>query len=536
MATAMIASVLFVLPLVLALVHQYEGFAFANESIAYRWGHPSRVSMGDVPPILPQGFTILAMQQFLVRAIEWFQPLTAETLRSNVQWFCWGTLLVLAGSFLPLLIAMARTKQHGPEEITTAFLPWLVSVWATGSAGLYYCLLPDYYHLNAILACVFAWLLLPFLNCLRRPGEPAPSFGALASLGALLGLAVANKITWGLPCFVALSAVLMVPGAISQRLARGAVLCGTALLTLGFVLLAYCQFSPRHLAKGVTEWIAFMKGQQGEFALWSPTFYNMIRRYNYDLLYPLQAATLIAALVMAGSWRSRLFTAVCCAAFTGLLWATLQRPAGTTFWDINVLTLLTMAVGVLAIGSAAARRWIALFWIGAVVALVARQPPTFGLSKMADSREATDNRFETFSRINHFAAGRPQLIVFLNNEYHHEGVHELLLKAASDFPSWNITVGQAWLDRILPRARFFNEYAGKIVLPDDFSAVCVVWFDRPDLPPLEKSFDALSRFSNDPDYERISLPIYESSTVRPRRVQVWVHAIRRKLPPAALSG
>ena len=145
---------------------------------------------------------------------------------------------------------------------------------------------------------------------------------------------------------------------------------------------------------------------------------------------------------------------------------------------------------------------------------------------MRASRLAADDRFGVFDDINRFADGRPQLLLFLNNEYHHEGVHELLLKASSDFPTWYINAGRAWLHRFVLNITFYHEYGPPIVLPADLTGSCVVWFDRPDLPALTTRFDRLAQLVSDPAYEVRSWPIHLANGAQPPVVQVWVHAAR----------
>lgn len=533
--TGVFIALLFSAPFALAAWKRFEVFPIANESIAYRWGHPSRADMGDIAPILPQGFTILAFQQQLVRAIEAFRPLSAETLRSTLQFFSWGTFSLFIGGFFACLILAVRQARASADQLVLIFLPWIVAIYGTGGVGVYYCLLPDYYHLNATLACAAALFLFPFVTALIKDANlPPPSLKTVAGLGVVLGLGVANKITWAAPCLVALVAVMIAaPPRPAARLLRGALLGTAALLTFGFVLLAYYRMHPGQVLNGAREWIEFMKGQQGSMPLWGPEFSSMFGNYNYGTFYPLQLVTLGLALLCIRGGRARAFAVAGLMGFSALWWMAAQRPAGSTFWDVNVLTLLITSATVLAISRAGARIAILVLWMGVGGWAVWRHPAGYNLQSMAASRAAADNRFAVFQEINRFAAGRPQLVMILNNEYHHEGVHELLLKAAADFPSWNVTVGQAWLKHYIGDMTFYHEYGPAIQLPDDLSGSCIVWFDRPDLPLVSTRYPRLAEVQNDPAYETITLPIRAMNQANPLPVQMWVHAARRRLPAAA---
>lgn len=520
---------LFAYPLLLAALNHFEGFSFANESIAYRWGHASRMVAGDVPPILPQGFTIIAVQEQIVRAIEWMWPPSANSLRHSLQWFCWGTFGIFIACFTTVLVGMARTPQQTADHCLIVFLPWLIALYATGAAGPYYSLLPDYYYLNALLGCAVGWRLLPFIVSIREPGRPTPGMSDVLALGIVLGLGVANKITWGVPCVIALCAVLMADLLPTRRrLVYGVALVASSTLTVALVLLIYYQFSPRILAQGIREWLSFMQTQKGEFALWSPAFNGMFSRYNYDALYSLQLLTMVTGVILVTGWRARVFSVLCLAGFASLLWAASQRPAGSTFWDINILLLLLMSASVLTVAAKRRRQALLAIWLVAIALLVVRQPPGFAASRFAATHVATSNRFEVFQEITRFAGHRPQVIMLANNEYGHGGVHEMLLKAASDFPTWNISVGRAWLKRTGGDITFLHEYGTDMTLPANTAAICVVWFDRPDLPLLTSRYDDLARLARDPDNEVISLPIFIMNLAKPPKVQVWAHALRRK--------
>lgn len=521
---------LFLAPFVLAACNRFEGFSFANESIAYRWGHASRIVSGDMPPILPQGFTILAAQEQLVRVIERILPLSADTLRQSVQWFCWGTLGIFIAGFITILASLLRTPEESVDRILVVFLPWAAALWATGSAGLYYSLLPDYYYLNCLLACATGWRLLPFLSSLRGESRPPPTWAQVMALGLVLGLGVANKVTWGVPCVVVFSAVLLAgPASLGRRLGQGIVLTATATLTVILVLLVHYQFSPRMLGQGLTEWLSFMQGQKGEFAVGSPAFYAMVKSYNYDALYSLSTLTVITSVFLVTGWRARIFAIACLLGFASLLWAAAQRPAGSTLWDINILLLLLMSASLLAIAAARRRQWLLAVWLVAIGGLAIRNSPRLSADRFAATHTTSANRFEVFQEITRFAGDRPQFIMLANNEYGHGGVYELLLKAASDFPTWNVSVGRAWLQRFGADLTFLHEYGTDMKLPTDTSGACIIWVDRPDLPLLTARYEHLASLARDPDNEVLSLPIFHmTSRLDPPKVQVWMHAVRRK--------
>ena len=86
------------------------------------------------------------------------------------------------------------------------------------------------------------------------------------------------------------------------------------------------------------------------------------------------------------------------------------------------------------------------------------------------------------------------MVIFPDNSYHHEGVFELLLKAASVFPSnWRIGSGQKTiLNRYAPGMEFRSN--GGVLKPSDpyKPGQALVWFERPNPPPLAAQYPALA--------------------------------------------
>lgn len=524
-------AILYLAPFVFAALNRFECFAYANESIAYRWGHSSRVAFGDIPPILPQGFTVFAAQQWIVKAAEFVQPLSASTLRSNLQFFSWSTFLFFTALFLVTFAMAWRPRDLAGDQVLLAYLPLLVSFFGTGFLGLYYCLLPDYYHLNVILGCALVLVLARLVSALS-PTAPFP-FAPLSIAGIIIGLGVANKITWVVPGAFALGlAVLAGPMQFTKILARCAVLGCVAALTGALVLLAYYRFNTAQAVQGINEWLGFMKGQQGEFALWSPAFYAKLKQYNFDVLFPLELASLLAGLILVRGWRPRCAAALALAGLGALLWMLTRRPASTSLWDLNILMLVLAAFILLLIPHVRVRRGVCALWLAVLVALAMRNPPSAAITSIRAAELATQNRFQVFFELNKFAGTRPQLVLLLNNEYAFGGVHELLLKAASDFPTWNVSQGRPWLLRIAD-ITFYHEYGNPFdQMPTDLSDKCVIWFNRPDLPPLETVYDRLGSLLRDPAYEHLTLNVRMINLAEPPQVQSIVHAVRKKNKPS----
>jgi hypothetical protein len=116
-----------------------------------------------------------------------------------------------------------------------------------------------------------------------------------------------------------------------------------------------------------------------------------------------------------------------------------------------------------------------------------------------------DLRWRLYDDIQDFSGMHAQIVVFPDNNYHHEGVHELLIKGMSVFPSWDPSpMAREIASRYLPLDEYRTGDRPQVVVP---SNVVVIWFDRTDFLPLEEQYssiaDACSRAAK---HERWTLP------------------------------
>lgn len=518
---------LYLAPFIFAAVSRFECFAYANESIAYRWGHASRAAFGDVPPILPQGFTVFAAQQWIVKAAEWLQPPTGASLRQTLQLFSWSTFVLFSGLFTLTMSLALKRRTLTAEHIAAVGLPAMASFYGSGALGLYYFLLPDYYHLNVILGCAFTLFMIQVMPDRAGASEARPAI--IVGLGIVLGLGLGNKVTWAVPCVFAFAAVLLAGPLTPRRLlARTTLLTASTLLVAVVVLLAYYRLDFAASRQGIDQWLAFMRGQEGSIKLWTPEFFSTIKRYNFDALFVLAALTLLVAIAGARGWRGRIVALTGLAGFCAMLWMISRRPASTSLWDVNALILASTAATAMLIDAQILRRGIIVGWVLAIGVLAYRNPPGAALPSIQAAKQATENRFAVFDQLNAFAEGRPQLILLRNNEYAYGGVHELLLKAASDFPTWNVSVGRPWLQRFADLT-FVHDYGNPFdQLGDIDSGTCIVWFNRPDLEPLENVYPRLGQLLVDPRYEAIRLEVHLMNLSNPPGIQSIVRAVRLK--------
>jgi hypothetical protein len=94
-----------------------------------------------------------------------------------------------------------------------------------------------------------------------------------------------------------------------------------------------------------------------------------------------------------------------------------------------------------------------------------------------ESGARADEKERFFLRTLELAKHRPMVVLFKDNSLHHEGFHELLLKGASDFPTWAISRGHAVVARYGGAIEFRSGYEARPSIggPVDGNAVLVVF-------------------------------------------------------------
>ena len=120
-------------------------------------------------------------------------------------------------------------------------------------------------------------------------------------------------------------------------------------------------------------------------------------------------------------------------------------------------------------------------------------PAKHNISVVEESSQRAETMWQIHYDTLHLAAGRPIIVIIPDNSYHHEGVHEFLLKGAADFPTWNISAaGEKIIHRFAPGMTFRHEYGGippSSAIPEN---VVVIWFDLLNSPALTEKYASLN--------------------------------------------
>lgn len=197
-----------------------------------------------------------------------------------------------------------------------------------------------------------------------------------------------------------------------------------------------------------------------------------------------------------------------------------KRPAGSTLFESTFISF-TLSIMLLTVYSDTRPGKYLL--IGSAICWYAFAMYTFPYvgvyNQINTSKTLSSQQWDIFNSIIELANGRIIEIIFPDNNYRHEGPFELLLKGASDFPSWNISSGKHQvLDRYYKNLMFrsngslFNGEKADPSLPYERNRV-LVWFDLPESVPLTTKYPELQKAISRPGV-KIYTPTPYSTSVK----------------------
>jgi len=232
-------------------------------------------------------------------------------------------------------------------------------------------------------------------------------------------------------------------------------------------------------------WFAFLREPGREADFWNVTFPAFILHHGYIVmavffLYGVSVFTF--SKIRRHDWSSRdvLLLAITLSGAAAACYFLLKRPAGSTLFESSVLLLGLAAVMLSAVPESIVKRWV--IWSAVLVwaiygAGTFNWAQSFGMVR--HSREKSDVKWAHYSDVRRMADGRPIVVVFPTNDYHHEGVFEFLLKGTADFPTWRTSFrGQLLLEQFVPRLSFRNNLGGPSPNEPYEPDTVVVWYER----------------------------------------------------------
>lgn len=481
----------YAVPLVWTIWYGADFTALANESLAYRYFAVDRIKRGEGGNIwLPQGHFTSAMQHGVMLVVDWAGQIQNLSFRQRLNAFAFLTAGV--NVILVCVLMLVATRRLAWEYVLLISVVILAPIYAASSNGLSYHLLPDYLSVSVVLLG-FGVLLV----ALQANGSQATRPYALR-LGTLIGVLVGNKITLAIAAFQVFlpSCAQVQPRVAIWRYALH-VMIGACAASV-FILLVFYSFRVSSIREMVPQWWRFVRNPGTE-----PDFWSRINEYTrlyfgYGIAYSILAVGIfLGATTVLRSWSIyRLATvAASLPVFAAGFLFIYRRPAQTTFFEVFCLVVFSSSVLLATLPPGRPKKFIcALVAMAWLTVAVCTFPLTTSLRAISGSKTLADERWKMFQDTVSLANGQAQLVLFPTNEFHHDSVHELLLKGAARFPTWSIdTAGQRIIERFSPNTRYVNEYGGPMDLAADLKhAHFVIWFDRIDFKPLVDRYPLLA--------------------------------------------
>lgn len=483
---------LFALPLILAIA---AGAEHQGESVSYRYFGSARIMDGNPQGVwFPQGFLISTVHHLIYLFIDSVLALPIDDIRTRLNTFGYlsNTFIVLLNS--AVVLACFRNRNFSGTDKALVIFVSLAPVLVTGSAGIYYSNLPDYYHLNMVIITMSSAI---FISNLRSFSD-IRRYRKLTVLGCIIGLAASNKIT-----MLPIATVSLLPLVVhfrtwplGSRVAAILTIGVASITTFILIVLAFYAFHIDLVQIAFAKFASFVSNTRME-----PGFLSTLSTYLFGHSYAYAIGMFFACALFARLSQARvasrtdngplvIWYVIVIAGLT-YLWFVIKKPAGTTFFE-SVNALFGLSAMLLASIHAGRIRRIATYLVLGVAGgyAVSNNALAQAYRGMESGLQVTEKGWQLFYEAQSF---RKQVIVVIpDNEYHWEDPHESLLKGLSDCPSWEINRAQLYLDRLKSPIVFRTEQGGpKPDEPYPETAV-IVWTDRLDLPPLPKRYPNLA--------------------------------------------
>lgn len=480
---AVAVALLLFAPLMAAIYFRVEHLTYANESLAYRYFYTLRILAGEQGVWAAQGFTLSAIQ-ILFHWLTGSLAVDINQLRGHLDLFGFATNGLIGAFHAAVLVAAIRSRHFTAADRLLVILSILAPIYATGSAGIYYNLLPDYYSLNVALNSL---ALLLFILGIRKQGS-TPSWLELLGVSMAAGAMIANKVT-----MLPVAAMMLLPWVLAgscmkllNQLARGAFVGCASLVVAAAIIFSFFLFDFSSVSLAIASWSEFVFDPGTEPNFWGSLIANA-NKYNYHWVAGIALVVMLSAFLavfMHDDGRVRaavimLSILLVAASWCYFIW---KRPANTTLFEANSALIVLMSAFAALPKSYEVRRNLAG---GVAISIALVSVFTFPLASQIDmlsiSRASGDNRWRFFNEVRQRSGNDPVTVILPTNEFGHGGVHELLLKGVSIPPTWEVGEGgRSMLNRLGLQIAFKHYHSGV----GDFGGKLptgnwILWFEKP---------------------------------------------------------
>lgn len=484
-------------PLLAAIYFRLEHLTYANESLAYRYFYTLRILAGEQGVWAAQGFTLSTIQ-ILIHVIAGSLSVDIDQLRGYLDLFGFVTNGLIAAFHATVLVAAIQSRHFTVSDRLLVILSILAPIYATGSAGIYYNLLPDYYSLNVALNSL---ALLLFILGVRKQSQ-FPSWMELFGVSMAAGAMIANKVS-----MLPVAAMMLLPWVLagtplrwSVGLARASFVGFSSLAVSAIIVFSFFLFDFGSFVVAASSWKRFVFNPGTEPNFWA-TLVASASAYNYHWTAVIASCVFVFALLaMLAQIGMRAWTMMCMLGvlMVAVIWGYFiwKRPANTTLFEANNALIVVMsALAVLPISSTVRRNLAVGMTISIALVSVFTFPIASQIELLRISRESGDNRWNFFNEVRRRSGDDPVTVILASNEYGHGGVHELLLKGMSTPPTWEVgDGGQKALKRLGLHITFKHYYSGVGEFCHRLPAGSwILWFEKPGLQEIQKMTPPLAR-------------------------------------------
>jgi hypothetical protein len=489
----LLSAAIFSTPFLLAAYFKCGFVKLANENLAYRYFFHERLSQGE-GVFLGVGYLTTLLQAPLYWSTQLFAQIFELNIFQKLNLFAFSSLALFNSLMLGLAILACLSKVLANTDRIALAVLIFASVLGSRYIGCEYYLMAEYYLCNMLL---YAAQLLLFLFNFRK----SPDKVSLMALGIICGLSIANRITL-LPFCLFCASPSIFNGAISFYTVLKRVFIYVSFSFVSFFLVHLLVFfgNVSSVFKAIKLWFNFIRNPGAPLgSLDYSNVLSLVAKYLEHEFFAQAVLIMMCVLILVAScalspkillrrmWPYLILGGITCSSY---LFFVLKYPALSSLFDASMVWL-SLILGLTAIGLRQEKsRYFALVLVYSCGLLLGYFKLDKQLCETFLRKSGPNERLaiQNFNAIRSIAGDLPCIVVFPGNEYHHEGVFELFLKASSDFPTWQIGRGrETVLKKYFSNLSFRHAIVGyggpspDLPYPDN----CVlVWFSSADFQAL----------------------------------------------------
>jgi hypothetical protein len=433
---ALLAMIATSFPVILSIWYKADFIDLANETVAYRYFFVERINNGE-PIVIGVGHLLSVLHSFAYFFASYGNHSSVD-LRHLINVFSNTTnILILSMQCILLGLVVVLDTLTKSQKFILISLP-VIFLFGFGFAGFDYTLMPDYLHLNMLIVLISATVFFSGNN----NQDLVMTYKRAFFYAMLIGILVTNKVSL-LPIIIFSFAPIFLNSTINNTLSKTKVfftlIIGMLAGALVVFMLAY-KFAFSNIPIVVVGWFKFFLNPGSQPDFWTEAFSSHLFIYNYFYYLAFYLITVFVIIYFNGfnyfyRYKLYLMWILTCAFY---IYALYKRPAGTTFFESSQwLFCLAMLIAGIQKNKRIIRVIPSILGVFLILAFYTF-PFRSTIECTKNSKLRTDIKEEFFLKTQKLSQDGKLIVFFRDNSLHHEGFHELLIKGASDFPTWKI--------------------------------------------------------------------------------------------------